>query len=453
MPRDSLRLLTVTPSDAGGGAEGTAKRLHEAMLSRGVDAWMALVASRTGTPRTLRIPNTRYRGPWARAVLEAAGLADPAAPPAQPAALQRALRVAAEPLRFARVATGLEDFDFPATRRLADLPPERPDVLHLHNLHGSYFDVRRLPELSRDVPTILTLHDAWMLTGHCVQPMECPGWRVACRTCPYLSRPVAIRHDRAAANNAIKRRALEGGLVHLAVPSRWLAEMAEAAGHAALVAETRVIPNGVDTSVFAPGDRPAARAALGLPPDATVVLFAAQSASMAEFKGFEVLAAALPSIAAGLPGREVVLVALGGGDGGTRALPGTVVRVPFVDDPALVARHYQAADLYLHPSRAESFGLTVLEAMACGVPAVASRVGGIPEVVEEGVSGLLFEVGDPGELARAALRLLGDEPLRARFAAAGAERARTVFPFERQVDSYLRWYEELADAATRGGRG
>ena len=450
MTQRPVCVLQVSPADVGGGAEKVALDLHRALLERGMESWLAVArASRADEAGLLAIPTEAATPAWTRSLLAAADRTGAAERPGDRGprwAVDRALRLAADPAHMRRVLSGLEDFDFPATAAIPSLPPRRPDVLHLHNLHGAYFDIRGLPALSAARPTILTMHDAWLLTGHCVYPMECRGWRTACVTCPYLDRPIPIRRDRAADNNRIKREALAGGRVHLAAPSRWLADMAAESGHAALAAEVRVIPNGVDTDVFRPGDRALSRAGLGLPADALIVLFAARSVSTSEFKGFETLEAALPAIAAGCdPGRELLLVALGA-EGPDADLGGARVRfVPFVDDPAAVAEYYRAADVYLHPSRAESFGLAVLEAMACGTPVVASNVGGIPEIVQDGVSGLLVAVGDADALAAAALCVLNDRDVRERLAAAGAQRARTVFPFARQVDAYLDWYAELTE--------
>ena len=441
-------ILQVAPNDEGGGGEKVAIELHLAYLERGLDAWLALGANHDRVPSSVTIPNTGSRGPWARAVLRAAGLSDPANERALPPALKRLLRTVAEPSRYARVASGLENFDSPGTYRLLELTPSTPDILHLHNLHGSYFDIRALPALAAQAPVIITMHDAWLLTGHCAHTFDCDHCLTGCGECPYLGTYVAIPRDRSAENARIKRQALTAAHVRLASPSRWLMDLVERSGVAATAAETRVIPNGVDTAVFSPGDRVAARHALGLPADSLVLLSAARSGKASPFKGFDILEAALPHIARAAEGRDVILLALGQ-DAPDAEVGGVRVRfIPFVSEPTRVAEYYRAADLYLHPARAENFPLAILEAMACGVPIVASDVGGIPEIVVDAETGLLVPAGDPQALAAAASALLADDTRRAAFSAAGVARVGAEFTLERQVHRYLDWYAEILAAGS-----
>ncbi len=439
-----LTILQVSPSDRGGGAEKVAIDLHREYLKRGIDSWLALGASSGRVENALAIPATASRSAWAQSVLSAAGLSDPAVASALPRTLQRAARLLAEPRRYGRVWAGYEDFDAPGTSRLLELPPRRPGVLHLHNLHGAYFDIRALPELASQVPTILTLHDAWLLTGHCAHPLDCDGYLTGCGSCPHLDRYVPIHADKSAENCVVKREALRGGRVRIATPSHWLAGLVTSCGIAEDLADLRVIPNGIDTAVFSPGSQNEARSALNLPQDTFVIAFAAQSATTNPYKGFDTVTAALPRIAEALGDRDILLLAIGTA-GVDSMLAGVRVRhVPFPSDPSALAQLYRASDIYVHPARAESFGLTVLEAMACGVAVVASDVGGIPEVVADGETGVLVPADDPISLADATIALATDTARRGSIASAGPIRA-AHFTLARQAESYLAWYAELTE--------
>lgn len=119
--------------------------------------------------------------------------------------------------------------------------------------------------------------------------------------------------------------------------------------------------------------------------------------------------------------------------------------VPYQKDPEQVARYYRAVDLYLHPARADTFPTTVLEALACGTPVVASAVGGIPEQVVEGRTGFLEAVGDARALAGRVLDLLADEGLRVRVGRQAAEDATRRFGLERVVEDYLAFYSDVQE--------
>jgi glycosyltransferase involved in cell wall biosynthesis len=113
-----------------------------------------------------------------------------------------------------------------------------------------------------------------------------------------------------------------------------------------------------------------------------------------------------------------------------------------------VERLYPKADVVVLTSRAESFSLVALEAAASAVPVVAPRVGGLPEVVLDGVTGLLYEHADPAEPARTLLRLLNDRDLHASMGAAAARHAQE-FSHERGVEQYEDLYGELLDRRGR----
>lgn len=434
------RILQVGTSDRAGGAERVMMDLHAEYLRRGLHSRVAVGFKRTTDADVMEIPNDAARSAWARSLAgTSAKLAARAG--AGRRTLARVALYLSDPLRYSAVLAGHEDMDYPGTRRLLDLETPRPDILHLHNLHGGYFDLNVLPSLAATVPTVLTLHDAWLLTGHCAHPFDCPGWRSGCETCPHLDIPIAIRRDAAAANLRAKHAILACTSAAIVSPSAWLMRMAEDAGALAGERLARVIPNGVDTSVFSPGDRMTARDALGLPAKATIVLVAGQGLTENPYKDFATLAAALPDMAR--EHSDVLLVALGSDR--AEALEGLPVRhVPFVEDPARVAAYLRAADVYVHPARAENLPLAIIEAMACGTPVVASEVGGIPELIEHDVTGLLVPPGDAARLAEAVSALIDDGARRERLASAALERARARHTLVQQADAYLALYAEVA---------
>ncbi|MBI4605136.1 MAG: N-acetyl-alpha-D-glucosaminyl L-malate synthase BshA [Planctomycetes bacterium] len=120
-------------------------------------------------------------------------------------------------------------------------------------------------------------------------------------------------------------------------------------------------------------------------------------------------------------------------------------RVSFLGPVTRVAEVLAQLDLFLLPSEHESFGLAALEAMACGVPVVCTRAGGVPEVVEHGVSGLLCDVSDVPCMARAAAELLKDPRRHRAMSAAARKRAVEAFPEERVVPEYEGLYRQLLE--------
>jgi D-inositol-3-phosphate glycosyltransferase len=189
-----------------------------------------------------------------------------------------------------------------------------------------------------------------------------------------------------------------------------------------------VIPCGVDTNLFLPGDQAAARAALGLD-DQPRLLYVGR---LAPIKGLETLLDAMARLRAA--GTRVHLSIVGGDadeplnghEGALRArlarldLGGTVTFVGAQPQERL-RTWYVAADATVLPSHYESFGMVALEAMACGIPVVASRVGGLQTTVRDGVTGLLVRESDPAALAGALDRLLGDPDLRFRLGREGVQ--------------------------------
>jgi len=190
----------------------------------------------------------------------------------------------------------------------------------------------------------------------------------------------------------------------------------------------------VNTDEFAPRNRAAARAALGIPADSEVVLFVAYSVAPRR-KGFSLLVEALRELSE-RPNLFALSVGAGTPDVDT---PVQALHLGKITQNRLLSLAYSAADLYVIPSLQDNLPSTVLESMACGTPVVGFDVGGVPEMVRPGVTGALAPVGDVSALADSISGLLADKVgLRDM-----AGRCRDVVLDEYGMDTYVAGYEAL----------
>jgi len=440
-----MRILQVSTFDVGGGAEKVGRDLLEAYRRRGLRSWLAVGAKRGRDPDVLEIPVIAPRANWPERSAWKLNRRLSGLQRTMPGIgrLRRGLSRLTTNVRAANLEFGLEDFTYPGSRRLLELPPERPDVVQAHNLHGNYFDLRQLPKLSRALPLFLTLHDAWLLSGHCAHSFDCQRWQSGCGQCPDLTIPPAVAMDATAYNWQRKRRIFARSRLFVSTPCRWLMSKVEASMLAEGVVEGKIIPYGLDLAIYHTASQREARQRLGLPPDGTIILFTAHWVQGNRWKDYDTMKAALGSLGTRLPDGKVTFVALG--DPSPEAeISGIALRfIPYQSDPRVVAGYYQAADIYLHAARADTFPNAVLEALACGRPVVATAVGGIPEQVVQGETGLLTPPRDAAALATALERLVSDQELRERMGRRAHADAQQRFDLERQADEYVRWFEKV----------
>ena len=216
-----------------------------------------------------------------------------------------------------------------------------------------------------------------------------------------------------------------------------------------------IVPPGVDTDLFSPGDRAAARRSLGIDPDEKVIVFAGR---IQPLKGPDVAVRAVHRLADRFPQHRWRLIIIGGASGTGRRpghqlhelvdLLGTRDTIDFRPPvpAAELAILYRAGDAVAVPSYNESFGLVAIEAQAAGTPVVAAAVGGLTVAVNNGVSGLLVDGHDPEHWADALARIALDPVVRDRLAV-GARQHALGFSWEATVDGLLAAYRAARSGA------
>ena len=314
-----------------------------------------------------------------------------------------------------------------------------PDILHLHWIAAGAIGLASLARLP--MPIIWTMHDTWPFTAGCHIREGCERYRSGCAGCHFL--PLNLPFDYAAHQFRVRRKAY-AALDFVAVsPSRSYQEKARAS---ALLRDVEVycIPNGIDTAVFRPLDKDTARSLLGLPDSGLLVLTGAVTVDE-RHKGLDLALDALHRVASA--GIEFSHVSFGGGrlpggdESATRPFPS--INLGRLSDHITLVLAYAAADVFVCPSREESFSQTTLESMACGTPVAAFGVGGIPDMVEHGVSGWVAPPEDVEALAEGLALLLGDAVSRKRMGAAARETVEQEFAARIVARRYCELYDYI----------
>lgn len=319
------------------------------------------------------------------------------------------------------------------------------DVLHLHSLHSGYFNYFALPRLTMEKPTIWSLHDFWAITGHCTYFSDCQRWKTGCGHCPYPKTYMAVRRDATASEWRMKKSIYKKSRLHLVVSSKWVQNQIKDSILGDFPIEC--IPWGVDTDIYKPLDKEECRRILGIPRGKKVLMFGAVNSTW-KVKGADLLVKALQALPANLK-KEIVLVTMGKmGEDVINLIDMQAIHLGFVENERFQAIIYSAADLFVLPSREETFGLTVIESMACGTPVAAFAAGPIPERVIDGLTGMTAEPENSESLAHIISQMLEDDKLRDTMARNSRTLILKDYSLEHQTQKYINLYKRLLKHTT-----
>ena len=436
-------VLQVSALDKAGGAEQVAWNLFKGYQAAQLSSWLAVGKKRSNDPNVFVIAKEGGKGWWGQFYNGLANLLNPLSGKVRGVLrIQASIKEIGKGSDWIADLRGQENFHFPGSREILKQAPVSPSILHLHNLHGGYFDLRALEKLSVQVPIVMTLHDAWMLSGNCAHSFTCERWKIGCGNCPDLTIYPGLKVDSTAANWQRKKSIFERSRLFIATPSQWLMDKVQDSILATSIVESKVIPNGVDTRIFHPSDKVSVRAALGLPLHEQIILFVANGIKNNLFKDYETLQKAMKLIGENntSPLHFIIL-----GESGLTEKIGmvTIHHISRTTNTSLIAQYYQAADIYVHTAKADTFPTTILEAMACGLPVVASNTGGIPEQVDHEITGFLTPVEDPVALVQGIKKILQNTALRNAMSSSALQKVYAHYTLGMQIKTYLAWYKSI----------
>jgi len=277
-----------------------------------------------------------------------------------------------------------------------------PDIVHLNWITGGMVKLETLSKIEK--PLVWTFHDLWAFTGGCHYPAEhCFRYKEGCGSCPLLH---SHSLDDLSHQVFVRKQKVYAKIDHLAIitPSHWLAERVK---ESPLLGSrhVEVIPNGLDTTVFYPGEKSRSKTRFGLPKDKKLILFGGIRGVQNMLKGFDLLVEALHY----LINKDYELVVFGSGNSKISGrIPIPTRFMGYIDSEKNLAELYSAMDVVVVPSRQEVFGQTASEALSCGVPVVAFPVGGLTDIVTHKKNGYMAEPFKPEDLATGIEWVLND---------------------------------------------
>jgi glycosyltransferase involved in cell wall biosynthesis len=257
------------------------------------------------------------------------------------------------------------------------------DIIHLHIVHN-IIDLNYLPIMSRLKPTLITLHDPFFLGGHCVHHFDCEKWKNHCEDCPYLKEPFPLESDYSALNFELKKQAIQNSKITAIVASKWMENKVK---QSPIWIDKKIyhLPFGVDQKIFTLSDKNQVRKKMNLPVDSKIILFRADNSS---YKGFDIIMDSLIK----LKSKEKIILLTVGIRGLLKDLKNNyqIIEYGWINNDELLANLYQSCDIFLMPSKQETFGMMAIEAMSCGktVLSIHGQGTALPEIINSPNCGL-----------------------------------------------------------------
>lgn len=316
---------------------------------------------------------------------------------------------------------------------------QQADIIHIHWILKGFLSFNSLQKLlALGKPVVWTCHDLWPFTGGCFYLWGCERLPLGCGLCPYLrnNEPVDLSYI----SLRKKMELFSSDNIHWASPSKWLSEIALTSP--VLTPETAfaVIPNPIRVNDFVNVDavsKKQFKTQLQLNPKTLTLLFSAANLENPAkgFTDFTRLVYALKEF-------DIQAIILGASKEKI-TLPIPFYYAGYVRDPEVVRDLFAAADVYITTSHEDNLPTTVMESLACGVPAIGYEIGGVPELISHGETGFVYPKGDWKSIAEGVMRLMEDPSLLMEFSLNARKKAENQYDESHVAQQYAALYQRV----------
>jgi glycosyltransferase involved in cell wall biosynthesis len=326
-----------------------------------------------------------------------------------------------------------------AKRLIKQIDEIKPDIIQLHNLHGYYLNIRILFEYlqSASIPAVWTLHDCWTFTGHCTHfdYIGCEKWITGCYECPQKGEyPASKLLDRSQRNYELKKRLFTSVKNMTIVPvSYWLGEQVNKSFLNKY--PVQVIQNGIDTDLFSPkSDLEAIKKKYNIQGKFVILGVASIWDDRKGLKDFILLNNLIDH-------EKNVILLVGLNKNQKRKMPKNIFGIERTESINELVELYSVADVHITCSVEETFGLTLVESMACGTPVIGYNATAIPELIDNGSTGFFLEKNNIEGLYEAIQKI--KEKGKCFFTENCRKKAVSLYDRRERYKDYLNLYNQL----------
>jgi len=304
-------------------------------------------------------------------------------------------------------------------------------------IHTGFFSLFSLPFLTKNKPSVWTIHDPWAITGHCIYPYECKDYTKGCGRCKILNSPLKMKFDNTKLMWKIKKFIYKKTKINIIVASEYMYKIVK---NNSLLKDKNIaiIPFGINLNVYKPKNQDNCKKKFNIDKDCFTIFF---RSTKNEYKGLIYIQECLNKI---FTTKKIAIITID-----QKGLIDEfkdrfqIVELGWTQDDQTIADAYNACDVFLMPSTAEAFGLMAVEAMSCGKTVIAFKGTSLEEVLDAPYGGVVVSMKNSNELTKALELLIENPDVNKNIGKKALKIAQNRYDEKIYLEKTINFYEEI----------